>query len=181
MQTLRQLDGQDFYIGDVVGDSPGAIDAPIPVIPEGKHAKRINGEWLILDDRDIFLPDYDFAHQVFSGVTQLVPVLNEERRAQRLAEQQEREALRQKKQNGARGRQATENVMDLVAANNLAKGLTIAQLDQMEAQYPDVLMALQNNRAIKAKTLIQNLTPDGTLVTQEDKNEYLAEFASLGF
>ena len=180
MQTLRQLDGQDFYIGDVVGDSPGAIDAPKPVIPEGKHAKRINNDWLILDDRDILLDDYDLEHRDFSGVTQLVPVLNEERKAQRLAEEQEQEALRQKKQQGQLARQTTQNVLDLVAGNNLQKGLTIAQLDQMELDYADVFAALKNNRPSKAKGLIQSLTPDGTFVTQGDKDEYLAEFAAFG-
>ena len=50
----------------------------------------------------------------------------------------------------------------------------------MEATYSYVFKALQNFRPDKAKLLIDSLTPDGTLVTEDDKAEYLAEFDRHG-
>ena len=73
-----------------------------------------------------------------------------------------------------------DSLLDLVAGNNLEKSLTIAQIDQMETDYADLLAALKNYRPDKAFALITAMTPDGTLVTQEDKDEYLAEFAAFG-
>lgn len=85
-----------------------------------------------------------------------------------------------KKGGGSIVRQICTNILDLVAGNNLEKNLTIEQIDQMETDYADVLVALKNFRPDKAKALILALTPDGTFVTQEDKDEYLAEFAKFG-
>ena len=93
---------------------------------------------------------------------------------------QAQQARLAKKVGGSQVRLICDSLLDLVAGNNLEKSLTIAQIDQMETDYADILAALKNYRPDKAFALITAMTPDGTLVTQEDKDEYLAEFAAFG-
>lgn len=88
--------------------------------------------------------------------------------------------LNVKKNNGKFVRKICGEMLDLIAGNNLEKNLTIEQIDQMEITYTDVFKSLQNFRPDKVKTLIVALTPDGVLVTDADKTEYLAELAKYG-
>jgi hypothetical protein len=90
------------------------------------------------------------------------------------------DVINNKLKNGAMVRTICSNLLDLVAGNNLEKGLTIEQIDQMETDYSDIFKALQNLRPDKAKSLIVAMTPDGVLVTDDDKAEYLAEFLKYG-
>ena len=93
----------------------------------------------------------------------------------------EAEAQRAAKKGGGKVvRTICEEILDLIAGNNLEKSLTIEQIDQMEVDYAEIFQALKNFRPDKAKALLLTLTPDGTLFTSEDKDEYLAEFAKYG-
>lgn len=88
--------------------------------------------------------------------------------------------IQAKKKMGGSVRLICAELLDMVAANNIEKSLTGEQIDQMELDYSDILKALQNNRPAKAKDLIVAMDPDGTLVTMDDKAEYLAEFSKHG-
>ena len=77
-------------------------------------------------------------------------------------------------------RKVCSYILDLVIGNNKEKNLTEAQLNQMEVDYANVFKHLQNYRPIDAKNAIVAMSPDGTLVTQADKDEYLAGFAKFG-
>jgi len=85
-----------------------------------------------------------------------------------------------KRANGQLVRKICSDVLDLVAGNNLEKSLTVEQIDSMETTYADIFKALQNLRPDKAMTLITAMSPDGTLVTEDDKAEYIAEFQKYG-
>ena len=96
------------------------------------------------------------------------------------AERDASTAIESKRSNGQLVRKICSEVLDLVAGNNLEKSLTVEQIDTMETTYSDIFKALQNLRPDKAQALISAMTPDGTLVTSEDKTEYLSEFAKYG-
>lgn len=85
-----------------------------------------------------------------------------------------------KRSNGQLVRKICSDVLDLVAGNNLEKALTVEQIDSMETTYADIFKALQNLRPDKAMSLITAMSPDGTLVTEDDKAEYIAEFQKYG-
>jgi len=85
-----------------------------------------------------------------------------------------------KKVAGRTVRHICQSILDLIAGINLEKGLTTAQIDQMEVDHADILKALQNNRPDKAKPLIEAVVPDGTLITQADIDEMLEIYTEYG-
>lgn len=168
-----QLDSQGYYIGETARQWAGAIEAPKPVIPQGKRAKWVDGEWLIksevetLDDYDLTQEEFedksqrlyettelvqepftyvdeegeeiksyryvcpegyernddgvDWFCQRFTGyakVSQLVPVLNEGRRQERLDLQAQKEQERsQQQQDNARIKRLKEILIDELGRN----------------------------------------------------------------
>lgn len=84
------------------------------------------------------------------------------------------------KRRGQRSREICQSLLDLVAGNNIEKQLTSEQIDQMETTYSELLVCLQNNRPDKFKTILLTTDVDGTLVTEEDKQEYLSELSMYG-
>lgn len=85
-----------------------------------------------------------------------------------------------KKALGQAARKCCTEVLDLVAGLNITKELTSEQIDLMTVTWGDILTALQNNRPTTAKGLVEAMVPDGTLVTQADKDAVLEEFAEHG-
>ena len=82
-----------------------------------------------------------------------------------------------------KGRQAREfcnMILDMIAGFNLDRGLTEAQIDDMETTFVKTQKALQSGRPDKAKKEIVKINPDGILVTQEMKDAVLLEFGKIG-
>lgn len=82
-------------------------------------------------------------------------------------------ALKDKIKLGAMARKICIEVLDYIAGLNLIKSLTKEQIDQMEVIFSDIHTALKNNRPDTARTLIENITPDGVLLTNEEKDSIL--------
>lgn len=78
-----------------------------------------------------------------------------------------------KKQRGAAAKGLAQDVIDLIAGYNVDRALTEEQIDSMEATFAPTLNALSKGRPKKAKKKIQLIVPDGTLVTQEMKDDAL--------
>lgn len=66
-------------------------------------------------------------------------------------------------------------IIDLMGKKNTDKNLTHEQKDQLmsDSSIIAIMQMLQAGRPAKAKMLIENYTPDETLVTTEDKNEII--------
>jgi len=80
-----------------------------------------------------------------------------------------------RKELGKRAREACLGALDVVAGWNLERELTTDQVDQMTSSFSTILQLLQSNRFSSARAAIVEITPDGTLVTQEMKDEILEQ------
>ena len=85
-----------------------------------------------------------------------------------------------KKKLGKIAVKACEACLELIAGFNITRSLTAAQKDSMATTYAPLLEALNQKRPGKFKSLVEGLTPDGTLVTDQMKTELLEELAEFG-
>ena len=69
---------------------------------------------------------------------------------------------------GSNAREKCSKALDVIAGYNAAH--TSAQIDAMVSAFTPILTALQMNRPFAALALVQAVTPDGVLVTQEMKD-----------
>lgn len=79
----------------------------------------------------------------------------------------------QKISEGAKARQACQSVLDLVAGYNLDNDLTAEQITSMQATFATIFQLLIANRPSSAKSLINAIDPDGTIVTAQMKQDCL--------
>lgn len=82
-----------------------------------------------------------------------------------------------------KGRQAREfsnYILDIIAGYNIERKLTKGQINQMMVTFKDIFDALKAGRPDTAKELINAITPDGTIVTQEMKDAILLEYSKAG-
>jgi len=77
----------------------------------------------------------------------------------------------QRKQNGKLARKVCEGVLDLIAGYNLERTLTTAQIDSLQVTFSDANNYLRSSQPWAAKTAIEAIVPDGTLITQEMKGD----------
>lgn len=70
---------------------------------------------------------------------------------------------------GKEARITCEQVLDLIAGYNFDRQLTIPQITEMQQKFATIESALKSGRAVYAKQLINSLTVDEILVTQEMK------------
>lgn len=75
---------------------------------------------------------------------------------------------------GKAARSVCESVLDLIAGYNLDRNLTAEQITQMQGTFANIELALKSSRPTTAKMLIQQVAVDGTLVTQQMKDDCLA-------
>lgn len=69
----------------------------------------------------------------------------------------------------------------LIGARNVSKNLTTAQVKQVVESYSTIQSLLSSGSLLTAKAEIEAITPDGTLITQADKDAILGELnAYLG-
>lgn len=93
---------------------------------------------------------------------------------------QSEESKKDKIEMGRKVRELSSAILDLVAGYNIERQLTVAQIDSMESSFGPILQALSVNRVDKAKALIEDMTVDGTLFTQDMKVEILGMYAANG-
>ena len=86
--------------------------------------------------------------------------------------------LRKKKGSGAR--KICTEILDIIAGYNIENSLSTAQKDGLEASYGPIVQALTINRPMKAKPLLVAVPVDGTIVTQEMKDEILEVYSKNG-
>lgn len=96
------------------------------------------------------------------------------------ADANKKENRKTKKKLGRIAVKACESCLELIAGFNITRNLTAAQKDTMASTYAPLLEALQQKRPGKFKVLVENLTPDGTLVTGQMKTELLEELTEFG-
>lgn len=78
-------------------------------------------------------------------------------------------------------RECGEGVMDLLLVRNSTKNLTKGQIKQMVSSFASIKGLLETGSLNSAKEEIEAVTPDGTLVTAEDKNALISAInACLG-
>lgn len=70
--------------------------------------------------------------------------------------------------------------VEIIMKHNIDNGLSKTQKDQQASDYSDAFNALKDWRPGKFKSAITVLTPDGTLVTQELKDELLLFLSESG-
>lgn len=68
-----------------------------------------------------------------------------------------------------------KRVIGLLIVRNSTKSLTTAQVGQINSIYSPIKGLIDTGSLITAKEQMQAITPDGSLITQEDKDELLAE------
>lgn len=83
------------------------------------------------------------------------------------------ENKKQKIIEGAKARQACQNVLDLVAGYNLDNELTAEQITSMQTTFSSIFQLLLANRPSSAKSLISAIEPDGVIVTSQMKQDCL--------
>jgi hypothetical protein len=91
--------------------------------------------------------------------------------AQQLAKKQKEEALAQVR----KMREAGQGVIDLMILNNSAKGLTDQQRKTVLETYSGIKALLEVGNLPQAKIEINAITPDGVLVTEQDKADLVAK------
>lgn len=101
-----------------------------------------------------------------------VPVVTAE-----LAAETEREELIRR---GKQAREFSTLILDLVAGFNIDRQLTAEQITTMQTTFAPIMGLLQAGRPTSAKPLIEAITPDGTIVTQNMKDAILAEYTRAG-
>lgn len=84
------------------------------------------------------------------------------------------EAAKQAKiQTGIKAREACQLVLDYIAGCNLDKELSMEQITQMQQTLAMPEAALRAARPSLAKAAITAITPDGVLITEEEKQQAL--------
>lgn len=83
------------------------------------------------------------------------------------------ENKKQKIIEGAKARQACQNVLDLVAGYNFDNDLTAEQITSMQTIFGSIFQLLLANRPSSAKSLINAISPDGVIVTTQMKQDCL--------
>jgi hypothetical protein len=68
-----------------------------------------------------------------------------------------------------------KRVIALLVVRNASKGLTTAQIEQMNLTYSEIKNLLETGSLVTAKEKIELITPDGTIVTESDKTALVSE------
>lgn len=76
---------------------------------------------------------------------------------------------------GRMDKQKCDNALLIIGGINRDRVLTADQINQMQSQFGTIETLLKSGRPTTAKSLVQALTPDGDLITQEMKELVTAE------
>lgn len=106
----------------------------------------------------------------YETVTIDVPAEYEMVQEDTTAAQDKLDMIKEKQSRGRDARLACESVLDLIAGFNLDRELTADQITEMQTLFSNPEKALRASRPTTAKYLINIITPDDILVTQEMKD-----------
>jgi hypothetical protein len=135
---------------------------------EGNREKFIDAEFTQVYCTKIV--GYD---QVATGAYVLAE--NESLKSAYLAAKAAEDALNAGLQEVARLRAAGQRVISLVILRNGAKNLTDEQVIALHATYATVKSFLEDGSLVRAKAAVEAITPDGVIMTVDDKTAILAE------
>lgn len=68
-----------------------------------------------------------------------------------------------------------KRIIGIISLRNDAKSLTQEQIQQLPVTYGDARAALQDGSIATARVIIDALVPDGTILTQDDKDAVIGE------
>jgi len=89
---------------------------------------------------------------------------------------------RQSKQSRGVARESfCRGVLGLIDGINMDRGLSTSDEDSFDTEFTQVYSRLRNRKPGRAKTLIEAIAPDGSIVTQEIIDMILEEFQDKGF
>lgn len=71
------------------------------------------------------------------------------------------------------------DILALILGFNLERNLTAAQITEMEETFSTINALLQSDRPFSARPLIEAITPDSVLITEEMKSVILNEYERL--
>lgn len=120
---------------------------------------------------DLFLKGHGgwrFAYVAAPSIDDLYSLIDSVRQAQ-----EQKAARAARIETGKRDRVKCETALDLIAGYNRERVLSIEQITQMQQTFAQAESLLKANRPDFAAQVISNIVPDGTLVTQEMKDEVL--------
>lgn len=83
--------------------------------------------------------------------------------------------------NGERAEKACRQVKQYVTGYNMSRAMTAEQISSFIETFGTIQLALDNNRPNTTRTLIEAVVVDGTIVTQELKDNCLECLARNGF
>jgi len=86
------------------------------------------------------------------------------------AEVEEQQFIQQNKDLGRAARNTCEDVLDVIGGFNIRRELTFEQKNEMKAIFSNAKSALNDYQPGYAKYFINQITPDGVLVTQQMKD-----------
>lgn len=81
---------------------------------------------------------------------------------------------------GRKAKLVCQEVLDLIAGFNIERALTVEQIATLKTTFATIKEYLNDSQPWSAKAEVEALTPDGTLVTQEMKDDILQEFSESG-
>lgn len=86
------------------------------------------------------------------------------------------ENLKQKKLIGTVLRQLSQSILDIITGHLATSGLTTDQVSQLKLDFTDIYYYLSENMPLSAKSLLDDVVPDGVIVTQAIIDDILLEY-----
>ena len=69
-----------------------------------------------------------------------------------------------------------DKILAIIAGHNEKNGLDASQIASLEQRYPEILSLLQKGMPMTAKPLIEGISPDGVVITQEELDHVALEY-----
>ncbi len=95
------------------------------------------------------------------------------------AEQVLRAAKEEKARKGSLKKALADKILAIIAGHNEDNGLDATQIASIKASNPEVMELLSTGMPMTAKPLIEAITPDGTIITQDELDHVALEYADF--
>lgn len=79
-----------------------------------------------------------------------------------------RDTLQEKERKGELFKALANKILHIIAGHNYDNSLDTAQILQMKTDHPEALGLLSDGQPFSAKSFIDVIVPDGTIITQEE-------------
>ncbi len=74
-------------------------------------------------------------------------------------------------------RELSQNTLDIITGHFSTKNLTLTEIADLKVQFADAYQSLSENMPLTAKTYLDQILPDGNLVTQEILDDVNLEYS----